>query len=328
MRASPPVLLLSGPGSRRLEEIALEKAAGVLCRTGEGHSRANSEPCRDCRRVFRREHPDLLIAAPESRRRTNTPASSENPSSKETTIPAALVRAVAADASRLPYEGGLRAVILLDVDKTEDAAFSALLKILEEPPARTRFLLTAVKPRLLPPTILSRVVEEKQPAPGRHGLARKLEAEGSSPSEAAARAAFCPQSLDEAKDLDLVAARAERDALLEALLGTILGKSTGWALNLAARLDAGDAADTARRLNLLAVLLRDAAAASVSPGAAIHQERSRDLAQAGQGLRPVLIQAALDAMDSASLVTEARLNGRMVAETLAVKMLRAVTAAA
>ncbi|MCC6128805.1 MAG: hypothetical protein IT186_02655 [Acidobacteria bacterium] len=328
MKASPPVLLLTGPGSRRLEETALARATGILCRTGEGHSRASAESCQDCRRVFRREHPDLLIAAPESRRRANTPAGTENPASKETTIPAALVRAVAADASRLPYEGGLRAVIFLDVDKTEDAAFSALLKVLEEPPQKTRFLLTAVKPRLLPATILSRVVEEKQSVPGRKSLSAALQTEGVKESEALARAAFCPESLEEARSLDLDAARTERDSLLEALLGTVAGPSTGWALSLAARLDAGDAAATAARLNLLAVLLRDAAASSIDPAAAIHQERARELAQAGRELRPVLIQAALECLDSASLVTEARLNGRMVCETLAIRILRAVTAGA
>jgi hypothetical protein len=276
--------------------------------------------------VYRREHPDLLIAAPESRRRANTPQSTENPASKETTIPAALVRAVASDAARLPYEGGLRAIILLDVEKTEDAAFSALLKVLEEPPACTRFLLTAVKPRLLPPTILSRVVEERQLSPGRVRMIEDLRDAGISESEATARAAFSSGSTAEARELDLATARAERDALLEALLGTVQGRSTGWALNLAARLDAGDANETARRLNLLAVLLRDAAAASISPATAIHQERAAELGRAGQGLRPLLIRTAIDALDSASLVTEARLNARLVCETLALKLQRAVTA--
>ena len=64
-----PVLLLTGRGSRRLEAEALDVAAGLLCRSGD-----RSTACNDCRRVARREHPDLLVAAPEASRRANTPA--------------------------------------------------------------------------------------------------------------------------------------------------------------------------------------------------------------------------------------------------------------
>ena len=131
---------------------------------GRGRLRARLRPeSPAARRVYRREHPDLMVAAPERRRRVNPPPFEET-EGKETTLPTALVRAVAADATRLPYEAPRRAVVLLDVDRTESAAFSALLKILEEPPTKTRFILTATRPRLLPSTILSRVA--LRPVPG------------------------------------------------------------------------------------------------------------------------------------------------------------------
>src|SRR5664279_5592816 len=148
MSARSPVVLLAGPGSRRLEALALERAAEVICGPG-------FDPESSCaRRVFRKEHPDLMVAAPERRRRVNPPQFEEN-EGKETTLPTALVRAVAADATRLPYEAARRAILFLDVDRTEAAAFSALLKILEESPTKTRFVLTATRPRLLPATILA-----------------------------------------------------------------------------------------------------------------------------------------------------------------------------
>ncbi|HYN43910.1 MAG TPA: hypothetical protein VE129_19180, partial [Thermoanaerobaculia bacterium] len=168
-----PVLLLTGRGSRRLEAEALDVAAGLLCRSGD-----RSSACNDCRRVARREHPDLLVAAPESSRRSNTPAFDESSTSKETTIPTALVRALASDAFRNPYEAALRVLVLLDVDRTEAAAFSALLKVLEEPPSRARFVLTAARPRLLPPTILSRLVLRRLPSPSREALVASLVARG------------------------------------------------------------------------------------------------------------------------------------------------------
>ena len=101
MSAGAPVVLLSGPGSRRLEALALEAAAEIVC--GPGFDPESSA----ARRVFRREHPDLMVAAPERRRRVNPPPFDET-DGKETTLPTALVRAVAADATRERIVGGRR----------------------------------------------------------------------------------------------------------------------------------------------------------------------------------------------------------------------------
>jgi len=313
-----PVLLLTGRGSRRLEAEALDLAAGLLCRTGD-----RTAECADCRRVARREHPDLLVAAPERARRANTPPFDESSESKETTIPTALVRALASDASRLPYEGARRVLVLLDVDRTEPAAFSALLKILEEPPSRARFVLTAARPRLLPPTILSRLVLRRLPSPSREELLAALLARGLAPEEAAARAAFGPSGEEEALELDLAEERATRDGLLEAVSGLLLSGSTGWALVLAGRLAAEDAASTAERLGLLARILRDAVAAGVDPAGktVLHVERYRDLsllAGAGTG---VLLEAASRALREAADLPDSRRNPRLAAEAFALSLL-------
>jgi DNA polymerase-3 subunit delta' len=312
-----PVQLLTGRGGRRLEAEALDVAAALLCRTGD-----RTSACSDCRRVARREHPDLLVAAPESSRRANTPPFEESSGSKETTIPTALVRAIASDASRLPYEGARRAILLLDVDRTEPAAFSALLKVLEEPPSRARFVLTASRPRLLPPTILSRLVLRRLPSPSRAELVAALAAKGLSAEEAAARAAFCPTGPEEALDLDLDEARATRDALLEAVSGLLLSGSTGWALVLAGRLAAEDAAATAENFALLARLLRDAVAAGTDPAGktVLHAERYRDLALLAKAGNDVLLDAASAALREAADLPDSRRNPRLAAEAFALSL--------
>jgi hypothetical protein len=273
--------------------------------------------------VARREHPDLLVAAPERSRRANTPPFDEATDSRETTLPTALVRALASDAFRLPYEGTRRVLVLLDVDRTEAAAFSALLKVLEEPPARARFILTAVRPRLLPPTILSRLVLRRLPSPSRDDLVSSLVARGVAPEEAAARAAFRPAGEEEALDVDLAAERVVRDSLLEAVSGLLLQGSTGWALVLAGRLAAEDAATTADRFALLARLLRDAVAAGTDPAGktVLHAERYRDLvllAGAGPG---VLLEAATRALREAADLPDSRRNPRLAAEAYALALL-------
>lgn len=314
-----PVQLLTGRGSRRLEAEALDLAAGFLCRSGD-----RTPACADCRRVSRREHPDLLVAAPERSRRANTPPFDEASDSKETTIPTALVRALAADAFRLPYEGARRVLVLLDVDRTEAAAFSALLKVLEEPPSRARFVLTAVRPRLLPPTILSRLVLRRLTSPSREALVASLVARGLAPEEASARAAFRPAGEEEALDLDLAAERAVRDGLLEAASGTFLSGSTGWALVLASRLAAEDAAATAERLALLARLLRDAVAAESDPAGrtVLHAERYRNLARLAGAGSGVLLEAAAGALREAADLPDSRRNPRLAAEAYALSLLR------
>ena len=313
-----PVLLLTGRGSRRLEAEALDVAAGLLCRSGD-----RTGACNDCRRVARREPPDLLVAAPEASRRANTPAFDESSTSKETTIPTALVRALASDAFRLPYEADRRVLVLLDVDRTEAAAFSALLKVLEEPPSRARFVLTAARPRLLPPTILSRLVLRRLPSPSHDTLVAALVARGLSSEEAAARAAFRPTGEEEAVDLDLAGERASRDALLEAVSGLLLSGSTGWALVLAGRLAADDAASTADRFGLLARILRDAVAAGTDPAGrtVLHAERYRDLVRLSEAGTGVLLEAASRALLEAADLPDSRRNPRLAAESYALSLL-------
>jgi hypothetical protein len=313
-----PVLLLTGRSSRRLEAEALDVAAALLCRTSD-----RTSTCADCRRVARREHPDLLVAAPERSRRANTPQFDESSESKETTIPTALVRALASDASRLPYEGARRVLVLLDVDRTEAAAFSALLKVLEEPPSRARFVLTAARPRLLPPTILSRLVLRRLPTPSRQELVSALVSRGLAPDEAAARAAFGPSGVEEALELDLAAERATRDSLLEAVSGLLLAGSGGWALVLAGRLAAEDASATAGRLGLLAEVLRDAVAAEADPaGRAVHHaERYRDLSLLAGAGSDVLLEAANRALREAADLPDSRRNPRLAAEAYALSLL-------
>src|SRR5690606_2312407 len=57
------------------------------------------------------------------------------------------------------HDGGWRVVIVDPVDDLNTAAANALLKNLEEPPARTVFLLVAHQPARLLPTIRSRCMK-------------------------------------------------------------------------------------------------------------------------------------------------------------------------
>lgn len=319
-----PVTLFAGPGPSRLEALAIDEARRTLCRSreSEGCTGTESGECSDCRRVRRREHPDLLVAAPEARRRSNVPPFEESPGSRETTIPASLVRAIAQDAPGRPYESATRVLVLLDVDRTDAAAFSALLKVLEEPPPHARFLLTATRPRLLPDTILSRVALRRVPRLAAAEIARLLTLSGMREEEAEARAAFAPDGVEEARAIDLPAARLIRDEMLNAASGVLLNGSTAWSVVLAASLTAEDAEATESRLILFAALLRDAAAAAADPSGAhvLHRERYQDLARLGESAGAKLLSAASAALALAGDLASSRRGPRLSVEAFALSL--------
>ncbi|HNS50715.1 MAG TPA: DNA polymerase III subunit delta' [Anaerolineae bacterium] len=66
------------------------------------------------------------------------------------------VRALQHDASLAPYEGRRRVFVLRQIDLALDEPSNALLKTLEEPPARVVLILTAGRRATLLPTIVSR----------------------------------------------------------------------------------------------------------------------------------------------------------------------------
>jgi DNA polymerase III subunit delta' len=59
-------------------------------------------------------------------------------------------------ASRTAAEGGWKVLRVVDADRMNEAAANAFLKVLEEPPARTVWILDLADPDELPDTILSR----------------------------------------------------------------------------------------------------------------------------------------------------------------------------
>lgn len=54
------------------------------------------------------------------------------------------------------YSGGYKVVVICDADTMTTEAANAMLKVIEEPPSKSLFILISSKPRLLPSTIISR----------------------------------------------------------------------------------------------------------------------------------------------------------------------------
>ena len=171
--------LLYGPDGSGKEALALSMAQSFLCpnRTGAGASASlfGEEPhehwacgaCSNCHRVCELMHPDVHVVMP----RASTAKEAEigevlqsygrqpfhrNRPWENSFILIDDIRALKKTLAVTSYEGSGAVVLLLEAQRLKAESANALLKILEEPPPATHFVLTATSMESLLPTIVSR----------------------------------------------------------------------------------------------------------------------------------------------------------------------------
>ena len=132
-----PSYLLSGPDDAGVELLARELAQAILC---EGPDRP-CQACRHCSRFKAGLHADYVW--PEPAGVTKVVGIDE-------------VRELKAAASLEPFEARIKVLAVDAVETITLDAANALLKLLEEPPPRTAFVLTTSEEEAVPETIRSR----------------------------------------------------------------------------------------------------------------------------------------------------------------------------
>jgi DNA polymerase-3 subunit delta' len=173
------MLLTGAPGVGK-QRLALWLAQLALC---QQPSKEPCGACRSCRLVSTLSHPDLHWFVPVPRPKISDPDKQvdeaaqllaqamderrSNPLYADTDAMAshsiATVRLLQRRAGLTSVEGGFRVFILAEADRlvvqeASQEAANALLKLLEEPPARSLLILTTAEPRRLLPTIRSRAM--------------------------------------------------------------------------------------------------------------------------------------------------------------------------
>lgn len=182
------LLIHEAPGAGG-EWLAYWAAQLVLC------ARPTEAPCGQCsacRHSGHRQHPDLLSIAPQG---------------TSAQIRVEQVRELSADLSLTAHQGGYKVGVLSPADGMNRFAANALLKTLEEPPARTLLVLVASVPSRLPATIVSRCQRLRIGAPPRAAAIQWL--------EATRGAAEWARVLDVLGNAPLLAAAAEPAAVVD-----------------------------------------------------------------------------------------------------------------
>ncbi len=177
----PAALLLVGPPGSGKTTLALDLAAGLLCPAADPAERP-CRACAACRRVDHGNHPDLHRLAPGGAGRQIRIGERLAPEP-------GTVRALLRDLALAPMEGAWRVAVIEAAERMNDDAQNALLKLLEEPPARTVLVLCAVDEGALLPTVRSRCMRLRLAPVSPSEIAALLREEGLADAARAARLA-------------------------------------------------------------------------------------------------------------------------------------------
>lgn len=159
----PHALLLAGAPGGGKSEFAQTLAQRLLCESAQGPAQPCGA-CDGCRWFLAGNHPDFRMLAPGSDSAEAQGEESDSdqadpgkePAKRSSQIRIEQVRGLADFVTVGAIRQGLRVVVIDPAEAMNHHTANALLKLLEEPPAKTHFVLVSDAPRRLLPTILSR----------------------------------------------------------------------------------------------------------------------------------------------------------------------------
>jgi len=189
----PHALLLSGPAGTGKEEAALTLAQILNCQEAETTQPPPTADffshrcgtCRSCRKITAGTHPDIRVIEPDGSH-----------------IKIAQIRDLCNTLLAKPLEATHRVILIKEAGRMNREAANALLKVLEEPPAGTFFVLTTSQPSELLPTVLSRCQLVRFRPLAKETVVRCLMEEATLPrQQAESVAALSDGSLARARDM-------------------------------------------------------------------------------------------------------------------------------
>ena len=153
--------LIHGQQGSGKRQLAYAAAAALLCEQPQHHLACGH--CSACQWIRTGNHPDLRLIRPDAMAFEEGDPTLQN-DNEATTTTKAWSREIRVDQIRslghwfntATHRGGFRVAVLYPAHSMNTITANALLKVLEEPPEHTVFLLVADAPDALLPTIVSR----------------------------------------------------------------------------------------------------------------------------------------------------------------------------
>ncbi len=179
----PHALLLRGRLGIGKHDFAVNLSHALLCQQSK-----NNQPscgvCASCQWLKEGAHPDFKLIAPEDE--IAGEGDSRKKATKKSQITVAQIRQLYDYLSLTTHQvGGLRIILISPAEALNLASANALLKMLEEPPENTIFMLVTNQSQRLLPTIISRCQVLDLPIPSSQDAIEWLESQGVEKAEVA-----------------------------------------------------------------------------------------------------------------------------------------------
>lgn len=196
-------LLVTAAAGQGVEAFVKHLTERLMCQTQDGCGH-----CKHCRWLADGGHPDVMSLYPEG---------------AANALKIDAIREVVEQGYTTTNQGGKRVIRLFQADRMNQAGANGLLKILEEPPAGTHFILSSTLPGHLPATILSRCRQVRLPSAPRDMRWLDQIAEDSPERQAALRLTQAPDRIIELlQDPKLLKSQENwRDVLIGGLKGNV-----------------------------------------------------------------------------------------------------------
>ncbi len=348
----PSALLILGPRGIGKQRLALWISQLLLCTSRDGGEPCSQ--CRNCRRVLRLEHPDLhwflpvvrpkgvsadkLAQALEEARHERLAEFRDTPvRSSHSEEPAAIYLAAAQELRRRartrPAEAGEQLFIVADAEslvpqESSPEAANALLKLLEEPPPDTRFILTSSEPGRLLDTIRSRTVPlhlSPLTLPEVTAFLIELGTDPDAAKKAAALSAgsigmalgFLPDDGGEPGPLDRLRRRAFE------ILRAGLSRNPGDGYSLALGFKVTGARGLVPLLDFLEIWIRDLAAVAAGAGdLLVNEDAGEYLRKAVEelGLHPAVVSEAVAVVERSRREARGNVNPQLIVAGLVARL--------
>ncbi|MDA8093911.1 MAG: DNA polymerase III subunit delta' [Betaproteobacteria bacterium] len=184
----PQALLLAGSKGIGKRTFAAALTAAMLCESPRPQGRACGA-CPSCEWLRAGTHPDFRLVVPQSESEGEAAQGADEsrsaPRKASQQIAAEQVRMLADFVNLSAHRAGRKVVLIAPAEAMNSFAANSLLKILEEPPGETTFLLVTHHSQRLLPTIRSRCQRLDMAAPPPAQAMQWLESQGVADAEAA-----------------------------------------------------------------------------------------------------------------------------------------------